>query len=123
MFDERQLGSGMELTKVYLIHERTDQEDPPPGAAQKIFRCQWIGKRVRVKPLALVGNDKNKRRACVFKARYDLFGGVVIVAVEHGIYSSFAYRHGHTKALVLVQAGLLGQLVRGSFHLANAFHR
>ena len=38
MFDKRQLGSGMQLTKVYLIHERTDKEDAAAGAAQTLAR-------------------------------------------------------------------------------------
>jgi hypothetical protein len=33
MFDQRQFGSGMQLSKVYLIHERTDQEDAAAGSA------------------------------------------------------------------------------------------
>jgi hypothetical protein len=33
MFDKRQLGSGMQLSKVYLIHEGADEEDAAAGAA------------------------------------------------------------------------------------------
>src|ERR1039458_4123833 len=45
--DERQLGSGMQLSKVHLIHEGTDKEDATAGAAQEIFRRQRVGKRLR----------------------------------------------------------------------------
>jgi len=33
VLDKRQLGSGMQLSKVYLIHERANQEDAPAQRA------------------------------------------------------------------------------------------
>ena len=58
MLDQRQFGSGMQLSKVYLIHEGADKEDAAAGAAQKIFRRQGVGQRLRVEAFALVGDGK-----------------------------------------------------------------
>ena len=33
-------------------------------------------------------------------------GGIVLVAVQHGVDGGLAHRHGHVEALVLVEAGL-----------------
>ncbi len=55
MLYQRQLGPRMQLSEVYLIHERPDEEDAAAGAAQKIFRRQGIGKGGGIQSLALVG--------------------------------------------------------------------
>ena len=56
MLDQRQLGSWMQLSKVYLIHEGTDEEDAAAATAQQVFRRQGVRKRLRVEAPALVGN-------------------------------------------------------------------
>src|ERR1019366_6162590 len=84
---KRQLGSRMQLTKVYLIHERADEEDSTPCAAQQILWGQRIGQGCGINALAFVGNNEDQSRAGVFKADVDLFGRVVIVAMEYGVHS------------------------------------
>src|ERR1017187_3973749 len=120
VFDKGQFGAGMQLSKVYLIHEGADKEDAAPSAAQKVFRGQRVGKGVRIEALALVSNGDDECGAGVLKGGGDFFGGVVLVAMEHGIDGGFAGGHGYMEALVLVQTGLTGQLFRGSFNLADA---
>ncbi len=118
----RQLGPGMELTKVYLIHEGTDKEDAAAGAAQTIFRRQRIGNLIRIETRTLVRDGKDQRLPGVFKAHRDLPGGIVLVAVEDCIHRSLAHGHGDVEPLVFVQACFLGQFLRGCFDLADAFH-
>ena len=60
MLDQSQFGSGVQLTKVDLIHERTDEEDAAAGAAQEILRGQGIGKRRRIDALALVRDGEDQ---------------------------------------------------------------
>src|ERR1035441_3316411 len=91
-FDQRQLGSGMQLSKVYLIHEGSDEEDAAPRAAQQVFWSQRIGNGIQVKPLALIGDGHHQRRAGVLKAGEDQLGGGVFIAVENGVHGSLARR-------------------------------
>src|SRR5580704_15279880 len=43
VFDKSKFGPGMQLAKVYLIHERFDEEDAAAGTAEDIFRGEWVG--------------------------------------------------------------------------------
>jgi len=43
MFNQFQLGTRMQLSKVYFIHQRPDQEDATACAAQKILWRQRVG--------------------------------------------------------------------------------
>ena len=54
MFDECQFRAGMQLPKVYLIHEGLDEKDAATRTAKDIFRGQGIGDLVRIEPRALV---------------------------------------------------------------------
>ena len=56
MFNQRQLGARVQLSKVYLIHEGSDKEDAAASAAQKVLRGQRVGKFVRIYPFSLVGD-------------------------------------------------------------------
>src|SRR6185437_13574505 len=112
----------MQLSKVYLVHERANEEDSAPGAAEKVFGRQGVGKRVGVEALALVGDSEDKGRAGIFKAEGDLLGGVVLITVEHGVNGRFPHRHGDVEALVIVEAGLFGQFIRSGFHFRHAVH-
>src|ERR1035437_111273 len=123
MLDQRQLGSGMQLSEVYLIHEGSDQEDAAPRAAKQVLRGQRVGKRLRVQSFALVSDGNHQRRAGVFKAGGDLFGGGGFVAVQNGVYRGLARPHRHMEAFVLVQAGLGCQFLRRRLNLRDAFHR
>jgi len=60
VFDQCQFCSGLELTKVDLIHERSDEEDTAAGAAQKILRSKWIGKILPIDAFALIGDRENQ---------------------------------------------------------------
>jgi hypothetical protein len=123
MFDQSQFCTRFQLTEVDLIHERTDEEDAAAGAAQEVFRSKWVGETFPIDSLALIGNSEDERFAVVFEAGCDLFGRVVVVAVKDGIDGGLADGHGDAKAFFLVYAGLFGQLVCGSFNLADALHR
>ena len=100
--------AGLELTKMDLIHEGSNEKDAATGAAEEILRSQGIGKLLPVHAFALVGDGKNQGFAVVLEAGRNLFGGIVVVAMEDGIYSGFADRHGDAEALILIDAGLRG---------------
>lgn len=119
MFDERKFGSGLQLSKMNLIHERTDEEDAPAGAAKEVFRRERIRQRIRIESVPLVRDGKDQVTAGVFEGDVDMPGRIVFVAVKHGIDGGLTHRHSDVKALVLVHASLSGQLVGGSFYLAD----
>ena len=122
MLDQCQLGSWMQLSKVYLIHEGTDKEDATASATEQVFRGEGVGQCIGIQTLALVGDGEDEGRAGVFKAYGDQFGGVVVVAVQYGIYGSLADCHGEMEAFVLIQAGFRGHFLCDSFYFADAFH-
>src|SRR4051794_2353165 len=78
---QRQFCSRMQLSKVYLIHKRPDDEDAPARAAQNVLRQKRIRKRIRVHSFALVRDDKHQVLARILKRCRDLFGGIVFVPV------------------------------------------
>src|ERR1017187_6188080 len=100
MLYKRQLGPGMQLSKVYLIHKRTDKEDAPPCAAQQVFLREGIGHRFRNETVTLVRNGNYQRLASLLKTDCDLPRWVVLVAVQDGVYRSLPHRHGHVKSFV-----------------------
>src|SRR5271154_3928740 len=85
MLDKCQLSSGMQLLEVYLIHERSNEEDAAAGAAQKILRSQGGGQRFRI----------------------------IRVAVEHRVDGRFPNCHRNLENFVFVYARLLGHLLGG----------
>ena len=113
MFYQRQLGPGVQLSKVYLIHQRPDEKDAAAGAAEKVFLSQRIGDFLGIEARALVGDGDLQVLAGIFERNLDLPGGVVLVAVQHRVNGGFAHRHGDMKALVLVETCLNGHLVGG----------
>ena len=113
----------MQLSKVYLIHERPHQKDSPSRPPQQVLRRQRIGQRLRIQSRSLVGDGKHQLRARILQAHPDVLGGIVFIPVQHGVHRSLPHRHRDVEALVLVHTGLFGQLVRGGFHLAHALHR
>jgi len=54
MLYKRNFSTGVQLTKVYLIHEGSDKKDAAASAAKQIFRCQRIGNLLRIKALPLI---------------------------------------------------------------------
>ena len=122
MFDQGHLSSGMQLTKVYLIHEGTDEKDAASCAAEEILRCERIRDGVWVEPGSLIGDGNDEGFAIVLESSDDFFCGVVVVAVEDGIDCSFANGHGETEAVVLAHAGVSGELVCSCFDLGYAVH-
>src|SRR5580698_2442211 len=53
---EGKFSAWMQLAKVYLIHEGSDQEDAPAGAAQDVFGGEGIGQVVGIESGTLVGD-------------------------------------------------------------------
>ena len=47
MLYKRQFGPGIQLSKVYLIHEGTDKEDAAAGSAEQVFLGQRVGNLLR----------------------------------------------------------------------------
>ena len=122
MFDQGQLGSGLQLAKVYLIHEGPDEEYAAAGPAQEILRFTRVRQSSGVQAFALIGDLEHKRRSGVLKIDGNLLGRIVFVAMQHGVDGGFAHRHGDTKGLILIQASPSGKLLRGGFNLADALH-
>src|SRR5450631_3877524 len=122
MLYQRQFGPGMQLTKVYLIHEGTDKENTAAGSAQQVLLCERIGHLLGNESPALICNGKNQSLAGVLEAHRDLPGRIVFVAVENGVDGRLPNRHGHVKSFVFVQASLSGHLFGSRFNLVDAFH-
>jgi len=108
VFDQGELGAGLKLAKVNLIHEGADEKDAAAGTAEQVLRGEGIGEMFPVHAFALVGDGKDEGFAVVFEAGSHLLGRVIVVAVENGVYGCFADGHGDTEAFVLVDAGLRG---------------
>jgi hypothetical protein len=72
MLDQRQLGAGMQLSKVYLIHERTDKEDPATCAAKEILSREGVRQTLGIESVPLVGNGKNEIVASVLEGNFDV---------------------------------------------------
>ena len=122
MFDQGHLRAGVQFSKVYLIHEGADEEDAAAGAAHEVFGRQRIGQGVGVEAFALIADLDDEGFAVVLKARGDLFGRVVVVAVQDGIHGRLPHRHGQAESLVFVDAGLLGELLGCGLDFAHALH-
>jgi hypothetical protein len=60
VLDKGELSTGVEHTKLYLIHERADEKDTAAGAAQKIVRREGVGECSRVETRTLVGDPDDK---------------------------------------------------------------
>src|SRR5271165_7071397 len=123
MLDKCQLGSGMQLLEVYLIHERSNEEDAAAGAAQKILGSQGVGQRFRIKPLSLVGDTNDKGFAGIFKRRRNTLLGIIRVAVEHRVDGRLPNCHRNLENFVFVYARLLGHLLGGCLDLIDAVQR
>src|ERR1035437_1293979 len=54
VFDECEFSARMQLAKVYLIHEGSDEEDAPAGAAEDVFRGEGVGDVAGVEARTLV---------------------------------------------------------------------
>src|SRR5579875_1067643 len=78
MFDQRQLGSGMQLPEVYLIHKGANEEDAAAGAAQQVLGSQRIGESGGVESFAFIRDADHKVRAGIFEG-----GGHAFVRAEH----------------------------------------
>lgn len=122
MFDQGEFGSRLELAEVDLIHEGANEEDAAASAAHEVFGSERVGQMFPINALSLVSDGENEGFAVVFKTGCDLFGGVVIVAVQYCVYGGLSNGHGNAEALFFVEAGLTGQFIRGGFDLADALH-
>jgi hypothetical protein len=122
VFYQRQLGSRMQLTKVYLIHHGADEEDAAAGAAEQVFRVAGVGELFGVDAAALIGDYEDEVAAGVLVGERDVLVGVVLVAVQDGVDGGFADGHGDVETGVLIQPGLGGEFLRHRFDLADAIH-
>src|SRR5208337_4916155 len=85
MFHQRQLSTGVQLSKVYLIHKRPDEEDAAASAAEKVFLLQRIGYFLWIEAPALVGDGNLQVLAGILERHLNLAGGIVLIAVQHGV--------------------------------------
>jgi len=122
MLYQRQFRTRMQLSKVYLIQEGSDEEDAASGAAEEIFGGEGVGNLFWIEAFAFVGDGDDEGFAVVLEAGADLLGGIVAVAVEDGVDGCFADGHGYAKAFVLVEAGGLCELLGGGLDLGHAIH-
>ena len=77
VLDKGELSAGVEHTKLYLIHEGTDEKDTAAGAAQQVVGGKWVGKGGRVETGALVGDADDERFGCRLKRCSDALVGTV----------------------------------------------
>src|SRR4051812_23336907 len=110
VLDKGELSTGVEHTKLYLIHEGADEKDTATGAAQQIVRGEWVGKGGWIEAGALVGDADDQRSRCRFEGCGDALVRTVGVAVKHGVDGCFAGCHGDTEDLVIIKSGLLCHL-------------
>ena len=120
MFDQRNLCSRTQLAKVYLIHVRAHKENASPGRPKEVFLGERVGNFVRIEPGALVRDTNSKLGIAQLEAYRNVFGGVLLVAMEHGVYRSLTGDHGNIGRRILVKAGFAGVSFRCFFDRMNA---
>ncbi len=113
MFDQREFGAGMQLAKVYLIHEGADEEDAAAGAAQDVLGRERVGDGCGVESGALVCDADDEGVGVGLEGGGDVLGGVVGVAVQDGVDGGLADGHGDVGDGVLVEAGACGEVFGG----------
>ncbi len=112
----------MQLSKVYLIEEGSNQEDSATGASQQIFFFSRIRQTLRFEPFALVSDRYNQGPSRIFHRHNDAFSRIVAVAVQHGIYGCFTDAHHHLERFVFVHSQGMDQFFRLFLHFGNALH-
>ena len=122
MLHKGELGTRMQLSKVYLIQEGTDEKDASAGAAEEIFWSEGVGKRVWVESFALVGDFDDEGFSVVFEGDGDLFVGVVCVSVQDCVDGGFTGCHDDAEAFILIEAGIEGEFFHSLFDLGDAIH-
>src|ERR1700744_1606344 len=120
VLDKGELSTGVELTKLYFIHERTDKKDTAAGAAQQIVRREGIGQGRRIEPRTLVGDADDQRFGCRLKRRGDALVRTVSIAMKYSVDGCFACCHGDAEDLIVIESGLLCHLLGGLFHTVHA---
>src|ERR1700691_5656179 len=106
MFDEGKFGAWLQLSKVYLIHERPNEKDTSSGASQQVFRRQRVGQRLWIQAFSLVGDANYQRIRGLFEGSSNPLLRVVGVTMEHRVHSGFAHGHGYSVNFLFFQAGL-----------------
>src|ERR1700712_571813 len=106
VLDKGELSTGVEHTKLYLIHEGTDEKDTAAGAAQQVVGSEWVGKGGWVEPGALVGDADDERFGCRFKGCGDALARTVGVAVKYSIACCSGGCHRDAEDLVIIKSGL-----------------
>ena len=81
MFDEGKFCSRMQLAKVYLIHESSDEKDASAGAAQEVFRRERVGEGVGIEARTLVAYAHGKAVGAGLEGHGDVFGWVVGISM------------------------------------------
>src|ERR1700722_11769503 len=120
MLDQCEFGAWVQLSKVYLIHEGSNQKDASTRAPKNVFRRQRVGNRIRVKSRSLIRYSDNKRVGRRFKRRSYMFVLIVRISVQYGIYRSFAHRHGDVRNGVFIKSRSLGTLLGSLLNLVDA---
>ncbi len=111
MFDQGEFSARVSLAKVYLIHERTDEEDAAAGATHDVFGGKGIRDGLRIEAGSLVYDLHEQIIACCFERDGDVLAGIVGVAVKNGVDDCLADCHGDVAARIFVEANALGILL------------
>jgi len=93
MFDEGEFSPRMQLAKVYLIHEGSDEKDAAAGAAQEVLRGEWVGQRGGVEAGALVADANGERVGAGLEGCGDVLGRAVGVTVEDCVDGGLSRGH------------------------------
>src|SRR6266702_1167157 len=116
VFDECEFSARMQLAKVYLIHEGSDEEDAPAGAAEDVFRGEWVGETVGIETVALVSNPHDHGIGSGLERDGDLFCGAIGVAMQDGIDGGLADRHGDVGHGVFIESRTRAEVFRSLLH-------
>jgi len=118
--DQGNFGSGIQLAKVYLIHEGAHEKDAAAGGSEEIFWRKRVGNGVKVEAGALVGDRDDEGVGGDFEGCGDAFGGVVGVAVDDSVGGGFAGDHGKIGGDARVKSGGLGEFECGVLNGGHA---
>ena len=96
---------------------------PRPVPRKRFSGARGSGSVSGSSAFALVGDGNHQDLCrCFQSCTVICLAGSYSLPCKHGVDGGLAHGHGELEALVLVEAGLCGQLLGGGFHLADAFH-
>ncbi len=110
----------MQLAKVYLIHERSNEEDTTTRPSKNVFRCERVWDCLWIETRTLVCDFDGESVSSGFEGRLNCFIYVVGVPVKDGVNGGLADGHGDVSHCVFVETGANGAEFSGLFNLVDS---